>query len=416
MDLPAKAQNNFRIPELDGIRGLAILLVVICHYFVADPHGTPNFPFRLVTDIDCLFWCGVDLFFVLSGFLIGGILMDQRNSAGYFKIFYIRRACRILPVYILSISLFFLVIALFPVVVRSGWYSVEFRQLPHVPAWSYFLFVQNFWMAKLNDYGPAWTGTTWSLCVEEHFYLLAPLTIWLLPLRKLPFLLVPLIILMPVFRLYLYLYHSSIYMHVFTPCRMDGLLLGMMCAWLVRNKKHDDLVRQKMDWLYVTLTILFCGMIYLTFFQARAGWFEGLNSFEMILFGYSWISLFFACFLLVVITSVTSPLAYMMRNPWLRRLGVISYCVYMVHEPVDDFVHHFIYGKDNTNVNNFLDASAALMSFAIVWLIASASWRFFEKPIITWGHSFLYRGDKVPENRDAAMNPQSKENSPEIST
>jgi peptidoglycan/LPS O-acetylase OafA/YrhL len=201
---------------------------------------------------------------------------------------------------------------------------------------------------------------------------------------------------------------------------MDGLLLGVMCAWLVRNEKYYDLIRQRIDWLYVMLTILFGGVIWLTLFQARVGWFEGYNSFEMALFGYSWISLFFTCFLLIVITARTSPLARMMRIAWLRRLGVISYCVYLIHAPVNEFVDHYVYGKDNTNINSFLDATAPFLSFAIVWLIASASWRFFEKPIITWGHSFLYRGGKVPvkvpENRDAAMNRQSKENSPEIST
>jgi len=394
MEPPAKAQSSSRIPELDGVRGVAILLVVICHYFGGDTHGPPNFPFSLVKDVVSLFWCGVDLFFVLSGFLIGGILMDQRNSAGYFKTFYVRRVCRILPLYFAWIALFFLVIAVFPAVVRSGWYSVEFRQLPHFSGWGYFLFVQNFWIAKFNDYGPDWTGNTWSLCVEEHFYLLAPLTIWLLPPRKLPMALVSLIVLMPVFRLYLYLYHSSIFMHVFSPCRMDGLLLGMMCAWLVRNEKYYDLFKRRMDWVYVTLAMLFGGMIYLTFFQARAGWFKGLTSLEMVVFGYSWISLFFACFLLVVITAGTSPLTGLMRNRWLRHLGVISYCVYLVHGPVNDFVDHFIYGKD-TNINNFWDATAALLSFAIVWLIASASWRFFEKPIIAWGHSFLYEKRKA---------------------
>src|ERR1700677_1964341 len=131
MEPPAKAQSSSRIPELDGVRGVAILLVVICHYFGGDTHGPPNFPFSLVKDVVSLFWCGVDLFFVLSGFLIGGILMDQRNSAGYFKTFYVRRVCRILPLYFAWIALFFLVIAVLGAVVRFVWYSVEFLQLPH---------------------------------------------------------------------------------------------------------------------------------------------------------------------------------------------------------------------------------------------------------------------------------------------
>lgn len=396
MDVPAKARSESRIPELDGIRGLAILLVVICHYFGGDTHNAPNFAVGAVRDGVSLFWCGVDLFFVLSGFLIGGILMDQRGAAGSFKIFYLRRACRILPLYAAWMAVFFIIIMVFPAAVRTGWYSVEFRQLPHFPGWGYFLFVQNFWMAKLNDYGPDWTGNTWSLCVEEHFYLLAPLAIWLLPPRKLPLALVFLIMLTPASRLYVYLYHSSIYQHVFSPCRMDGLLLGVLCAWLVRSEKGYELIKRRRDWIYMMLTILFGGMIWLTFFQARAGWFKGLTSFEMVVFGYSWINLFFACFLLAVITAGTSPLASLMRMGWLRHLGIVSYCVYLIHGPINDFVHHFIYGKNNASIDNFWDATAALLSFAITWLIASASWRFFEKPIIAWGHSFSYGKRKAP--------------------
>src|SRR5258708_3727919 len=99
-------QSDSRSPELDGIRGLAIGLVLFEHY-VADP---------IVPGTSCLGdfirktfnmgWTGVDLFFVLSGFLIGGILMDNRNSQNYFKAFYIRRGCRILPAYLLTLTSF----------------------------------------------------------------------------------------------------------------------------------------------------------------------------------------------------------------------------------------------------------------------------------------------------------------------
>ena len=97
---------NSRIPELDGLRGLAILLVLVWHYFISSISvgvGTWQayavVPFRLT-------WSGVDLFFVLSGFLIGGILYDVKNSENYFKVFYFRRIYRIFPVYFIWAVLF----------------------------------------------------------------------------------------------------------------------------------------------------------------------------------------------------------------------------------------------------------------------------------------------------------------------
>lgn len=91
---------NQRIPELDGLRGFAILLVLFFHCLsLPIAELRPN-PLAYVKYATRLTWTGVDLFFVLSGFLIGGILVDARDSPRYFPVFYFRRACRILPAYI----------------------------------------------------------------------------------------------------------------------------------------------------------------------------------------------------------------------------------------------------------------------------------------------------------------------------
>src|SRR5216117_2710692 len=88
-----------RIPELDGIRGLAILLVLVWHYWASRVHPPLGSAFAGIWMLCGLTWSGVDLFFVLSGFLIGGVLLEQRDSANYFKTFYVRRVCRIFPIY-----------------------------------------------------------------------------------------------------------------------------------------------------------------------------------------------------------------------------------------------------------------------------------------------------------------------------
>jgi len=95
-----------RIPELDGLRGLAILLVILCHYVGAADHSAlPHLLHRFLQSFG-LGWSGVDLFFVLSGFLIGGILLESRDSDRFFQTFYLRRVHRIVPIYYLWIILF----------------------------------------------------------------------------------------------------------------------------------------------------------------------------------------------------------------------------------------------------------------------------------------------------------------------
>jgi peptidoglycan/LPS O-acetylase OafA/YrhL len=101
--LPAKPAKT-RIPELDGLRGIAILLVLFYHY-VSIPPGQISTQFPQT--IFAIGWSGVDLFFVLSGFLIGGMLLDVRESPNYFKTFYGRRFYRIVPLYYLSIAAYF---------------------------------------------------------------------------------------------------------------------------------------------------------------------------------------------------------------------------------------------------------------------------------------------------------------------
>ena len=140
-----RKQPNSRIPELDGIRGIAILLVLLYHY-VSIPPGGPPAP--LLQRLFAVGWCGVDLFFVLSGFLIGGILMDVRESRHYFKTFYGRRFYRIMPLYYLWIGIYFVTV--------SFWSNPEtWRAIP-----IYVLFLQNSAKTNHSALGTAWLGAS----------------------------------------------------------------------------------------------------------------------------------------------------------------------------------------------------------------------------------------------------------------
>lgn len=192
------------MPQLDGIRGIAILLVLIFHFGVSAVGPQSNSFVYLVGQSLILTWSGVDLFFVLSGFLIGGILLDNRLAPNYFKVFYIRPICRIFPVYYLWLALF----AIFAYVLATLILPGALRPLYEnpLPFWSYATLTQNLAMAMAGRFGPQWLDATWSLAVEEQFYLTLPLIIRFVPQRRLPYLLITLIAATPILRtLVLYL-------------------------------------------------------------------------------------------------------------------------------------------------------------------------------------------------------------------
>ena len=144
--MSAPTVSATRIRELDGIRGLAIALVLVFHVhrFLPDSGVFPTVKALLVQT-----WCGVDLFFVLSGFLIGGILIDHRRSANSFKVFYTRRGFRILPLYFAWLLLFVVLIQIVPTT-REPWANLFDDAMP---LWTYSTFTHNFAMAAANETG-----------------------------------------------------------------------------------------------------------------------------------------------------------------------------------------------------------------------------------------------------------------------
>ena len=379
-------KTGVRIPELDGLRGLAILLVVFHHYVAGRlrPYGNPIVEF--INNAFVLSWSGVDLFFVLSGFLIGGILLDQRNTQNYFKTFYLRRICRIFPLYFLWLILFIILDQTLSSSLQQHWQADTFA--PRYPNWSYALFLQNFFIAKREIFGPHWLESTWSLAVEEQFYLLAPLLIRFVPLRKLPYVLVSMILLIPLLRLYSYLYHPEVFVYVLLPYRADALLMGVLCAYWIRHERLRSWLEKNQGHLYPALVVLLVGMIYLS-----TGRINSRTSFEMVFLGYSWMPLFYTCLLLIVITAKNGIIAGTMRLSPLRNLGIIAYGIFLVHLAIDGLAHGLISSKDLSAINDPSDGVVTFGAFLVTLLLATVSWHFFEKPIVRWGHSFSYTRD-----------------------
>jgi len=170
---PAPAKKSSlpsHIPALDGIRGLAVLLVFYCHTTLIDPGGALG---KLFVSSSRISWAGVDLFFVLSGFLITGILFDAKGKDFYFRNFYARRTVRIFPLYY---AFLLVALVLLPIVTPASLADVYLHEFPTQKVW-YWLYLSNFYQAFHPTHHLVFVS--WSLAIEEQFYLCWPLVVFL---------------------------------------------------------------------------------------------------------------------------------------------------------------------------------------------------------------------------------------------
>ena len=204
------------IDSLDGIRGFAILLVVLRHSL-----GDLDI---WISSIFEKSWMGVDLFFVLSGFLITGILIDSKHKKKYFWNFYVKRALRILPIYILVLSVFSLLSIFGSTQIFRAFYSYQ------IYFWTYiqnFVMILESWPRSLN-----YLDHFWSLAIEEQFYLIWPFCVFYCSKKQISILAVFLIVGSFILRIYT---ENSNLNYMFTLTRMDSILIGSLVALLIRE-------------------------------------------------------------------------------------------------------------------------------------------------------------------------------------
>lgn len=370
-----------RIPELDGLRGLAILLVVICHYIADAEHAQLGFWWHHFLSALSVGWSGVDLFFVLSGFLIGGILLDSRNSPRYFQTFYLRRVHRILPIYYTWVALYAAIVAV-GVYVVPGRLPVAARDLGVVPV--YVLFLQNM-IYSPSAFQWKWFVVTWSLAVEEQFYLFAPPLIRMVAIRRLVYVLGTLVCAAPILR-YLAFRHLPhlYYLPQFAmPCRADALALGILAAVAWRRpafreylEGHPKILQRGVAYLLVVLAALM-------WWLARPA---GLVTYTI---GYSSLAVFYACLLLLVLSQTQGVVARLARMKWLRYLGGVSYCVYLIHLTINIGAHHLLLGGE-PRIYDLRGVGVTLLAGVLTLAVASVSQKYFEKPLIRRGHHYVY--------------------------
>lgn len=394
------AQTRKRIPELDGLRGIAILLVLCWHYGASINIAPSGSSAATVANAFSLSWTGVTLFFVLSGYLIGKILIENRDADNYFSAFYIRRVARLVPVYLVVVGAYLLTSGLVQENMgRAGaWLTTGDleRTTSPIAGWSFLLHLQNFQMASAGAWGGHWLAPTWSLAVEEQFYLIVPLLIWLIPLRLLPPLLIGLIAISPLARLGIdAAYENKIASYVLLPARWDALFLGTLAAYFVTRPGGETFLRSNQSGLLLALCI---SILALTLMQI-AGWHH--YSTGMITIGHTVVALV-SLNVLFVALYVERPWAKaLFCNRTLQWLGLVSYGVYLLHMPVLGFVSWLLTGHE-PSIITLSDFWIVAVAVPVTLAIAALSWRWFEKPIISQAARVTYRARSETSAQPAA--------------
>lgn len=355
--------SNGNVPELDGLRGVALLLVLLRHFGEGVPTSTAG---RMVYVLTQGGWIGVDLFFVLSGFLITGICLDHRGP-GLLRTFYARRALRILPVYatlltvVAAVSLF------------------ETGALPTGLLWLA-TFTTTIAQAATGKWNvvPGYLTHLWSLAVEEQFYIVWPAIVLLLNDRRTLITALALFPLALLLRGIIVAHHApAVTAYVLMPARMDALAIGAMLALLWRSPDQQRTMRQRLSpianasiaaWVCFAITV--CVVTSL----APGG------QVVMQTVGYSLI----ACTSGLVLASVlsadpVSPLCSALRSTTLRRIGKYSYAMYLVHYPLRALIALTI----GSPVGAPAVIGTIVLGGTLTYFVAALSWRVIEKPCVS---------------------------------
>jgi peptidoglycan/LPS O-acetylase OafA/YrhL len=366
---PSAAQTY--MPQLDSLRFFAVLGVMVSHFWI--PRGLP----WLFADMD-LGWLGVKLFFVLSGFLITGILLDGKQATettrltpDYFiRQFYIRRFLRIFPIYYLVIAIA-LIVNIEPSRELWGW-LVSYTS-------NIYITVHNIWIGYFSHF--------WSLAVEEQFYLIWPCLIMFLPRKWVPYFILLAICIAPIYRFWAYQTYRieispfNFKAATFTLASLDSLGMGAMLAYFWRTTLTMATIQKRLTLLILPLGVfLYIATLVLYHYHIKPSVFFTLNDFSA--------SLIFTWLVGTAGQGFKGIAARFMTIPSFIYLGKISYGIYVYHYFMPLLITPFF------NAINLPYQEPGFINFVISSLltlvIASLSWRLIELPLNNFKNRFQY--------------------------
>jgi peptidoglycan/LPS O-acetylase OafA/YrhL len=359
-------------PELDGVRGLAILGVLLSHgvNFLSVAPNNLHGAFLAILFVPG--WGGVDLFFTLSGFLITGILLRARKRQDYFFAFYMRRVLRIFPIYYLFLIVTTLLAMISPVMAGMIPSGLSDRI-------SYFIYLQNwpvFWKSWAGLVG-LW-GAYWSLAVEEQFYMVWPAVIRFANLRVVASLCVVGFLLGWPERMYMMRQHPDFFGVMQWPfSRLDGLLLGAAIA-IYREVRGRVVPLNWAFFSFMTGAAIFVWLLLRHTVELRTG--NGFDLWGLGVTGYALMSG-------GLIAATQHRIAWLHRMLTIRPLlvaGRLSYGMYVYHLSIYAFVVWFRRSFIDPDLHRSMVASAVYISVAILLVtgVAELSFRFIETPFL----------------------------------
>lgn len=385
------------IPSLDGLRAIAILAVLAYHASVGARADGPIAAWTLTLAGGG--WMGVDLFFVLSGFLITGILLETRGAEGYYRTFMVRRALRILPLYYVTVLL---LVAGSTLLTGTG--AVEGATLRGAQEWYWTHLVNVLVVRGGFSAASLHTGHFWSLALEEQFYLVWPLVVALCPPDRLRRLCVILIGGALAVRIGLFLDAGTGWLmssYVLPFARLDTLALGAWLAVVARQPGGLPAV-----WPSVRrLGALGAGVLVLV--AALAGTLQW-GPWPMQTVGYTAVALVAAAMLVLAIRS-TGPMSSLLRSRPLQHIGRRSYALYVLHSPLIAFAEYAGASRDGigaavgSQLAGLLIWAVALLAVTLV--LAECSWMAIERPCLALKDRIAARPssatDRHPDDTDA---------------
>jgi len=351
-----------RVPQLDSVRGLAVLVVLLHN---TDKHQYTGFVARNG-------WMGVDLFFVLSGFLITGILLDTKGTDGYFRKFYARRCLRIWPLYYCALIFMFVVV---PVLRPSEAHKIfEPRSMPW---WSYFIYLQNFLVPAVTR-ATGLLGVTWSLAVEEQFYAVWPIVVRYCSESQLRKIAISLICGSPVLRFVLL--HRGVNVYPNTFCRLDGLMAGALLALAFQSKTFSLDAYVRPAWVVLLIA---SPLALIT--ASRAEWAV-----------YSFTALASVSFVYLALCSKQKWLQEIVGNRFLIYAGTISYGIYLLEKIPTDAAMSLNFDQRHPA---FVLPLTAVATFGLAML----SWNLVEEPFLRLKRFFERERPTAPPSSEALV-------------